>query len=165
MKLTKHIIDILVEKNWTISIAESCTGGLLAHTITNTPGSSNYFTHGFITYSDEAKIIELNVSKEVIEKVSSYSADVAKMMAEGVRKIAKSTFGLAITGIAPPGDPNSSLKVGTAFFGISTNRETISFDISTSTKSREDFKNKLVKNTIDIFEGILKRYASSFTYL
>ena len=161
MKFSGKAIDTLLENNWSIATAESCTGGLLAHIITNTPGSSAYFTHGFITYSDEAKIVELDVPKTVIDQHSSYSAKVAEIMAESVRKIAKSTFGLAITGIAPPGDPNSSLEVGTAFFGIATSRENISFDISTSSKNREDFKNKLVKNTLDIFEGIIKRYAMS----
>ena len=96
MKDNKRVASILLEKNWTVSTAESCTGGLLAHTITNASGSSNYFSNGYITYSDEAKMQELSIPKNTIEEFGSYSGKVAELMAEEVRKKSQSTFGISV---------------------------------------------------------------------
>ncbi len=151
MKLDNQTKQILIEKNWTIATAESCTGGLLAHIITNSAGSSDYFSYGFITYSDEAKIKELNIPKEIIEKYTSYSKEVAEFMAESVRKKTKATFGIAITGIAPPGDPNSSLPIGTVFVGISSAEHTTHFEFQLNKHSRIWFKKKAVKHALKAF--------------
>ncbi|MHA1199343.1 MAG: CinA family protein [Candidatus Heimdallarchaeaceae archaeon] len=155
MRLAKQVVEILQKNNWTISTAESCTGGLLAHIITNSSGSSNYFSFGCITYSDEAKINELNIPREVIEEVSSYSGVVAELMAKGVREKAKTSFGLSTTGIAPPGDPDSNLPVGTVFIGVSTAEKTTHFRFNVNINSRIGFKKQVVKNTIKTLGKII----------
>ncbi|MCE7743467.1 MAG: CinA family protein [Candidatus Heimdallarchaeota archaeon] len=156
--MDKQTRKILFENNWTLATAESCSGGLLAHSITNSSGSSNYFSFGYITYSDEAKISELNVPREVIKKFSSYSKEVVELMAEGVRKKTNSTFGIAITGIAPPGDPTSSLDTGTVFVGISTSEECYSFAFSSQHKTRLDFKNKTVKTALNLIKDAVQKF-------
>ena len=162
MKIDKKIIKILLENNWSISTAESCTGGFLAHTITNVSGSSDYFSNGYVTYSNEAKIQDLNIPKEILEEFSSYSGKVAELMAEGARKKAKSTFGLAITGIAPPGDPSSNLQTGTVFFGLSSPLSVKYCKFIIEESSREKFKQKTVKTAINLFEDFISNYKQEF---
>jgi PncC family amidohydrolase len=162
MKIDKRIIKILLENNWSISTAESCTGGFLAHTITNASGSSDYFSNGYVTYSDEAKINDLNIPKEILDEFSSYSGKVAELMAEGARKNTKSNFGLAITGIAPPGDPSSNLQTGTIFFGLSSPLSVKYCKYVLEEKSREKFKFKAVKIAISLLEDFISNYKQEF---
>ena len=151
MKLNRQIRELLLENNWTLATAESCTGGLLAHTITNSAGSSNYFSYGYITYSDEAKIKELNIPREIIGKFSSYSGEVAELMAKNVREKTGSTFGVSVTGIAPPGDSSTDLSVGTVFIGISSVENTIHFVFQVNKHSRTRFKKQVTKFAIKAF--------------
>ena len=155
MRISKQLIEILLRNNWTISVAESCSGGFLAHIITNASGSSNYFSSGYITYSDEAKIQELNIPKDTIEKFSSYSGKVAELMAEGVRKKSHSTFGIATTGIAPPGDSSSSFPTGTVFIGIATANKRQYFEFYLRYKSRKRFKKKVVELALNLLKEIV----------
>lgn len=96
-KIVKEIIDILLENNETISSMESCTGGLLASTITNIPGSSDVFSFGAVTYGTEYKI-KMGVKKNTINKFTVYSKEVAKEMSKAISKFASSTYGIGITG-------------------------------------------------------------------
>ena len=161
MKIDKKIIKILLENNWSISTAESCTGGFLAHTITNASGSSDYFSSGYVTYSNEAKIQNLNIPKEVLAEFSSYSGKIAELMAEGVRKRTKATFGLAITGIAPPGDPSSNLQTGTVFIGLSSPVTLKYCKHLVEENSREKFKDKVVKIAISLLEDYILNFHKS----
>ena len=158
MKIDKKIIKILLENNWSISTAESCTGGFLAHTITNASGSSDYFSSGYVTYSNEAKIEDLNIPKEILDEFSRYSGKTAELMAEGARKKTKSAFGLAITGIAPPGDPSSNLQTGTVFFGLSSPLSVKYCKYVVEESSREKFKLKVVKIAISLLEDFIATY-------
>ncbi|MHA1398055.1 MAG: CinA family protein [Candidatus Heimdallarchaeaceae archaeon] len=115
MNIEKEIGYILIEKKWTLSTAESCSGGHIADKITNVSGSSKYFFGGLITYSIETKIKLLGIEKEYFDLYSVYSSKVAEKMAENVRKKIGTTFGIAVTGIAPPGDEDSKKAVGTVF--------------------------------------------------
>ncbi|HEX3034225.1 MAG TPA: competence/damage-inducible protein A [Thermodesulfobacteriota bacterium] len=110
---------LLSQKGITVALAESCTGGLLAHRITNVPGSSNYFERGIISYSNESKVEILGVPKGLIESVGAVSKEVVEAMAERVRKLADSDMGIAISGIAGPGGGTPTKPVGTVFIGIS----------------------------------------------
>ena len=118
------IIEILSKASQTIATAESCTGGLLAHRLTNVPGASTVFQEGLITYSNASKIKLLHIPKSVLDTHGPVSQEVAKAMAEGVRILSKTTFGLATTGIAGPAGIGSSkgsardLPVGTLFLAI-----------------------------------------------
>lgn len=117
--LEEVVGKLLSQKKLTIAIAESCTGGLVSNRITNVPGSSNYFERGIVSYSNESKIEILEVPKELIESVGAVSAEVVEAMAEGIRKLAHSDIGIAISGIAGPGGGTEAKPVGTVFIGIS----------------------------------------------
>lgn len=117
--LEEVVGKLLSQKKLTIAIAESCTGGLVSNRITNVPGSSNYFERGIVSYSNESKIEILEVPKELIESVGAVSAEVVEAMAEGIRKLAHSDIGVAISGIAGPSGGTEVKPVGTVFIGIS----------------------------------------------
>lgn len=121
--LEEVVGKLLSQKKLTIAIAESCTGGLVSNRITNVPGSSNYFERGIVSYSNESKIEILEVPKELIESVGAVSAEVVEAMAEGIRKLAHSDIGIAISGIAGPGGGTEAKPVGTVFIGISHEKE------------------------------------------
>jgi len=104
----------------TIATAESCTGGLLAHTLTNVSGSSDYFICGVISYSNTAKIQLLGVSEQLLKKHGAVSKEVAAAMAKAIRQHAQVTFGLATTGIAGPTGGTKDKPVGLVYIAIST---------------------------------------------
>lgn len=109
---------LLKERQATLAVAESCTGGLVAHRLTNVPGSSDYFERGLVTYSNQAKQDLLGVPGELLAKLGAVSAPVAEKMAEGVRLLSRSTLGLGITGIAGPGGGTPEKPVGTVFIAL-----------------------------------------------
>ena len=111
---------LLKEKNITVAVAESCTGGLIADRLTDIPGSSDYFLCGVVTYSNKSKIAFLGVDGEAIKAHGAVSSEVAAMMAEGVRKISGADIGLSATGIAGPGGATMEKPVGLMYAGIST---------------------------------------------
>ena len=112
------LAKLLLKKSLTISVAESCTGGLIGHIITGTPGSSVYFLGGVISYSNESKCDILGVSNETIIKYGAVSHEVAKEMAGGVKKRFKSDLGLSVTGIAGPEGGSADKPVGTVYMGF-----------------------------------------------
>ena len=116
--LEEIILKLLDKKHLTISIAESCSGGLTSDLITNIPGSSKIFKGSIISYSNESKISLLNVSKESIERFGAVSDQVAKEMALGVRKRFNTDIGLSITGIAGPTGESKDKPIGFTCFGI-----------------------------------------------
>ena len=106
-----------MEKKWTLAVAESCTGGLIGHRLTQIPGSSDYFLEGAITYSNESKNSRLKVSPTLIKKYGAVSEEVALAMAEGIRKSSGANIGLSVTGVAGP-DASDNKPVGTVFIAI-----------------------------------------------
>ncbi|MHA1346466.1 MAG: CinA family protein [Candidatus Heimdallarchaeaceae archaeon] len=144
MRIERKIEKILTENSWTLSTAESCTGGYLASKITDVAGSSNYFSHGYITYSNESKLQDLDISISSLEEFGVYSGKTAEFMAEGVRSKTETTFGIATTGIAPPGDSSTSLLMGTTFIGLSFDGLTRHLEVRIKSKSRRRFKKKVV---------------------
>src|SRR3990170_2089072 len=125
MKLEKTIGDFLREKGWTLSIAESCTGGLVSDLITDVAGSSDYFEGGIVTYSNRAKTEHLGVPSNAIKRYGAVSSQVAIAMAKGVRKAFHTTFGVSITGIAGPGGGSRKKPVGLVFIAVSDGKRTI----------------------------------------
>ena len=101
----------------TVSVAESCTGGLIGRRLTEVPGSSDYFMEGAITYSNEAKIRTLNVPPEIIENYGAVSAECAEAMAAGMREYAGTDHAVSVTGIAGPDGGSEEKPVGTVFIG------------------------------------------------
>jgi nicotinamide-nucleotide amidase len=158
MRVAKKIGKILTKHNWTLSSAESCTGGYLASKITDVAGSSNYFSNGYITYSNESKFQDLDIPINSLEEFGVYSGKTAELMAEGVRNKTNTTFGIATTGIAPPGDPSSSLLTGTTFIGLTTAEKSIHFKFLIKNKSRRGFKKKVVNNALRILLALIYEY-------
>lgn len=109
----------LMGKEWHLATAESCTGGLIAHRITNVPGSSNFFECGFITYSNDAKAEHLGVPEKILIEHGAVSEPCARAMADGVRKTANCELGLSVTGIAGPGGGVPGKPVGTVYMAVS----------------------------------------------
>ena len=109
---------LLSGKKATLAVAESCTGGLISHWLTNVPGSSNYFLFSGVTYSNEAKAKVLGVSSETLKRYGAVHEETAKEMAEGVRRVAGSTYGLATSGIAGPDGGTDDKPVGTVCIGL-----------------------------------------------
>jgi nicotinamide-nucleotide amidase len=111
--LEETVGRLLGERGVTVAVAESCTGGLIGHRITEVPGSSRYFLLGAVTYSNEAKRSVLGVRREVLRRYGAVSTETAEAMAEGVRRVAGADVGVATTGIAGPGGGSPSKPVGT----------------------------------------------------
>lgn len=109
---------LLAERGQTLAVAESCSGGMISARLTDIPGSSAYFERGVVSYSNEAKISLLDVSPNVIEAHGAVSAETAVAMAEGVRWLAQTTFGLAVTGIAGPGGGTDEKPVGLVYIAL-----------------------------------------------
>jgi nicotinamide-nucleotide amidase len=119
------IAGILTERKLTIAIAESCTGGLITNRLTDVSGSSDYLERGLVTYSNQAKINLLGVPADVIEKHGAVSEETARLMAEGVRKIAGTDLGLSSTGIAGPTGGSKEKPVGTVYIALADLKQTI----------------------------------------
>lgn len=96
----KTLVELLLKNNMTISFAESCTGGMLASTLINVSGSSNAINESYVTYSEEAKMRILGVSKETLNKYTVYSSEVAEEMAEGLKKVTHANVCASVTGKA-----------------------------------------------------------------
>jgi len=116
--IDEKIAKLLRESGLTLSVAESCSGGLIAKRITDIPGSSAYFLLGAVTYSNDSKELVLGVPAGLIEKYGAVSSEVALAMAEGVRKISGSDLAIATTGIAGPDGGSPEKPVGTVFIAI-----------------------------------------------
>jgi len=124
-KLLGKVSAGLKKQDLTIATAESCTGGLIAHTLTNISGSSDYFDRGVVSYSNESKIELLGIPKVLIKKHGAVSEQVAVAMAEGVRTKSKVDIGLATTGIAGPTGGTKEKPVGLVYVAVSTSDDTV----------------------------------------
>ncbi|MBI3989539.1 MAG: competence/damage-inducible protein A [candidate division NC10 bacterium] len=110
---------LLTERRKTVAVAESCTGGLVAHRLTNVPGSSFYFERGVVAYSEEAKQTAVDVPSALIHRYGAVSREVAEAMAEGIRKGSETDYGLGITGIAGPSGGTPERPVGLVHIALS----------------------------------------------
>jgi nicotinamide-nucleotide amidase len=109
--------SLLAENGKTLSVAESCTGGLIGERLTDVSGSSKYFIQGVIAYANEAKIATLNVSPSIIETRGAVSAETAEAMAKGMRELAQTDYAISVTGIAGPSGGSEEKPIGTVFIG------------------------------------------------
>ncbi len=124
MTTTQHIARRLIARNKTLATAESCTGGLISHSITNFPGSSAFFRGGVVAYANDIKSRLVGVPAPLIRAHGAVSEPVARAMAQGIRKKAKADFSIAVTGIAGPGGGTKTKPVGLVFIAVSSLRET-----------------------------------------
>lgn len=130
-ELMEEIVGkLLIESGKTLSIAESCTGGLVSERLTDVAGASAYFIESAVTYANEAKIKTLNVAPELIEKHGAVSKEVAEAMAKGMREKARTDFAISVTGIAGPGGGTEEKPVGLVFVGYADEFQTKSLKIT-----------------------------------
>lgn len=123
MSLEEKIVKELIKHGYTVTTAESCTGGLLAGRILNVSGASAVYNEGHITYSNEAKERLLGVSHETLEQYGAVSKQTAAEMAEGAARVARANVGLSTTGIAGPGGGTPKKPVGLVYVGCCLNGE------------------------------------------
>ena len=143
----------LIKKKLTISVAESCTGGLLAHNLTKLANSSKYFQMGLTTYSNQAKMKILKVNKNIIKKFGAVSPECCKAMVENLSKISKSRINISITGIAGPGGASKNKPVGLVYIGIKTSKKLLIKENRFRSKNRNSIQKLTVK---EIFNTLLK---------
>lgn len=158
MKLERLIGDLLRETGRTVSIAESCTGGLICDRITNIPGSSDYFEGGMVTYSNESKAGHLGIPLEYIKKYGAVSPQVAKKMAQGVRKAFGTTFGISTTGVAGPTGGTKRSPVGRVFIGVASGKRTWVKKLDLKGNRRE-IKKKATEKSLEFFYETLSEKA------
>jgi nicotinamide-nucleotide amidase len=138
----------LIKKKLTISVAESCTGGLLSHNLTKLANSSKYFQMGLTTYSNQAKIKILKVNKNIIRKYGAVSAECCKAMVKNLSKISKSKINVSITGIAGPGGASKNKPVGLVYIGIIKGKKLIVEKNIFKAKKRYSIQSLTVKKVI-----------------
>ena len=145
----------LIKKKLTISVAESCTGGLLAHNLTKLANSSNYFEMGLTTYSNQAKTKILKVNKNIINKHGAVSPECCKAMVENLSKISKSRINISITGIAGPGGASKNKPVGLVYIGIKTSKKLLIKENRFRSKNRNSIQKLTVKEVLNILLKII----------
>jgi PncC family amidohydrolase len=150
MELEKTIGNLLREGGWTLSIAESCTGGLVCDRITDVSGSSDYFMGGMVTYSNESKAEHLDVPSSIIKRYGAVSPQVARKMALGVRKALHTTFGFSTTGVAGPTGGTKRSPVGRVFIGF-TNGEKAWVRKLDLKGNRREIKEKATEKALQFF--------------
>lgn len=153
MALEEKLVDRLIELDYHISFAESCTGGLCCGNLVNVTNASKVLDVSFTTYANEAKIEFLGVSPDTILKYGVVSEEVAYEMAQGVAKAAKSQVGVGVTGVAGPGGGTAKKPVGMVCFGFNING-----DIKTYTMQFGEIgRNQVRKSSVEfVFETLLK---------
>lgn len=161
MKIEKLIGDLLRKNGWTLSIAESCTGGLICDRITDVPGSSDYFIGGMVTYSNESKAKHLGVPMKDIKTYGAVSPQVAKKMAQGVQKTFGTTFGLSTTGIAGPTGGSKEKPVGLVFIGLSYGRKTQVIKLNLK-GTRRTIKEQSTEKALQFFYETLIAHQKNF---
>jgi nicotinamide-nucleotide amidase len=147
--LEELIVKLLTKRNETLATAESCTGGLLSHRITNVPGASNVFVAGYVCYANEAKIDMLDVDPDLIAKHGAVSEPVARMMADGARRCARSTYAIATTGIAGPTGGSPDKPVGTVYVALASSNKSTARKLFFPS-DRETFKQLTAQAAFDL---------------
>jgi nicotinamide-nucleotide amidase len=163
--LEKVVVDLLTDRGERVGTAESCTGGYLAHRITNVPGASEAFVEGFITYANDAKIDALGVDPALIREFGAVSHQVAAAMAAGVLEKSDVHYALATTGIAGPGGGTPEKPVGTVYIAIRRRGgggEVVKHRFSTD---RETFKDLVAQTALDLLRRWLTQKGRAYPAL
>ena len=146
----KSLVKILIKKKLKISFVESCTGGLLASSITSISGASKIFNVGFITYSNQAKIKVLNVNKNIIKKYGAVSHECCMAMANNLSKISKANINVSITGIAGPNGGTKQKPVGLVYIGIKKGNKIQISKCLFKSKKRSSIQKATVKKALNL---------------
>ena len=157
MSLNKKIISLIKRKRMSLSIAESCTGGMLSSSITSVNGSSKIFTMGLVTYSNQAKISILKVPQKIIKKYGAVSIQCCLSMVNNLSKISKSKVCVSITGIAGPKGGSKQKPVGLVYIGIRVGKKVIVNKCNFKNKGRIFIQKQTVKKTLNLLAQLIKR--------
>ena len=152
----KSLIKLLTKKKLKISFAESCSGGLLASTITSISGASKIFNLGLITYSNQAKINILKVNKNIIKKYGAVSHECCLAMVNNLSKISKAEINVSITGIAGPKGGTKQKPVGLVYIGVKKGNKTKINKCLFKSKKRSSIQKATVKKALDLILRITK---------
>ena len=152
----KTLIKILTKKKQKISVAESCTGGLLASSITSTSGASKIFNLGLVTYSNQAKIRVLKVNKSIIRKYGAVSNECCSAMVHNLSKISKANINISITGIAGPKGGTKQKPVGLVYIGVKKGNKTLINKCLFKNKKRSSIQKAAVKKALGMVLKITK---------
>ena len=152
----KSVIKLLTKRNFKISVAESCTGGMLASHITSISGSSKVFDLGFITYSNQAKIKILKVSRNIINRYGAVSHECCAAMVNNLSKISKANINVPITGIAGPNGGTKQKPVGLVYIGIKKGKKSLINKYYFKGKKRKIIQKATVKKALNLILRIAK---------
>jgi len=152
--------ELLKERKMMLSVAESCTGGLIGHRLTSIAGSSLYFERGVIVYSNRSKVEMLGVRQQTIDSYGAVSDQTVREMAEGIKKIAKTDMGLAVTGIAGPSGGTEDKPVGTVFLGLSVDGKILSGQYRFSGE-----RDKVKLTTSEMAFDWVRRYLNGYPFI
>ena len=152
----KSLVKILIKKKLKISFVESCTGGLLASSITSISGASKIFNLGLVTYSNQAKIKFLKVNKSIIEKFGAVSYECCLAMVNNLSRISKANINVSITGIAGPNGGTKQKPVGLVYIGVKRGKKTQIDKYFFKSKKRSSIQKATVKKALDLVLKISK---------
>ena len=156
MNLKQKIVSLIKKKRIKISVAESCTGGMLSSAITSESGSSKVFSMGLVTYSNQAKIDILKVPKKIIQKYGTVSAQCCLVMVNNLSKISKSKACISITGIAGPKGGSRQKPVGLVYIGVKVGKKVIINKCNFKNKGRAFIQRHTVKKSINLLLKLIK---------
>ena len=145
----------LIQKKLTISVAESCTGGLLANNLTRLSNASKYFQIGLITYSNKAKINILKINKKIIDRNGAVSPETCEAMVKNLAKLSKSKINISITGVAGPNGGTKLKPVGLVYIGVKKSNKMIITKNIFKNKNRVGIQKATVKRSLDIVASII----------
>ena len=151
----KNLVKKLLKKKLKISVAESCTGGMLASSITSISGASKVFGLGLVTYSNQAKINVLNINKKIIIKYGAVSAECCEAMVKNLAKISKTQINISITGIAGPNGGTKSKPVGLVYIGVKKGNRLLISKNFFKKKSRNSIQKVTVKRSLEILNSLI----------
>ena len=154
MKLNQKIVSLL--KKLKLAIAESCTGGMLSSTITSVSGSSEVFTFGLVTYSNQAKTSLLKVPKQIIKKHGAVSVQCCLAMVNNLSKISKSKICVSITGIAGPKGGTKNKPVGLVYIGLKVGKKVFVNKCNFKKNGRIFIQRQTVKKTLNLLSNFIK---------
>lgn len=149
MSKQEILVKILIKKQFTISFAESCTGGKMAASIVDVADASKVLNASVVTYSNEAKMRYLNVQQDTLERFGAVSEQTAREMAEGIAKANNAEIGVGITGIAGPGGGTDEKPVGTVCFGYCIQGRTFTETVHFGNLGRNVVREESVSHVLD----------------
>ena len=151
----ENIVKKLIKKKFKISFAESCTGGMLATSITSIDGASKIFNLGLITYSNQAKINILKVNKNIIKKHGAVSAECCEAMVRNLEKISKAQINVSVTGIAGPNGGTKKKPVGLVYIGVKRSNKIVVIKNIFKQKTRNSIQKASVKRALEIVSSLI----------